>query len=410
MNATRDLDQLLRDHFGDRADQAVLDGQLDGILLQTADLRQRPGWLAALRSPSMTTRAIAIRAAVPRVVWLAALVALTLAVLLAGAFVAGGRPAGPPLNGRLLIKTWEATSSTVRSIFYTVDPDGSHPVQLRPGPVETAGRMLDGAQWSRDGKTILLSESFLNADMTTTSTVSVVNADGGGYRTFSMVGSYAPLNLACSDWSPDGTRVLCEGWNYPDPSRNGLYTINSTDGGDLVRVTTPPESHEVHGSSSPTQTGGRDIPGTYSPDGMMIAFVGAIAVAPATDGTARIERQDGLMVVNTDGTGRRRVGALVIGDRAEWSPDGRSILVSSQGRLYSVDVATAAATPLTIKDQPDASLGLASWSPDGARILFGRYGGGLDFYTMRLDGTDLIRVTTDAGVGATDWGTHPLGD
>jgi hypothetical protein len=398
MNTTRDLDQLLRDHFGDRADQAVLDGQLDGILLQTADLRQRPGWLAALRSPSMTTQAIAVRAAVPRVVWLAVLVALTLAVLLAAAFVAGGHPAGSPLNGRLLFGRFEAGSSTGGSIFYTVDPDGSHLVQLRP-------EVHDSARWSPDGKTVLLSESFENADRTTTYTVSVVNADGSDFRTLPAVGSYAPLNLACSDWSPDATRVLCEGWDYTDHSRSGLYTIRSSDGGDLVRVTTPPDSHDMHGSFSPTETSGRDIPGTYSPDGKMIAFAGA--VAPATNGTTGIEaQQDGLMVVNTDGTGRRRVGTLVIGDRAEWSPDGRSILVVST-RVYSVDVATGLATPLTIKDQPDARLGTATWSPDGARILFAKFGGGAVFYTMRLDGTDLIEVT---GAGGTDWGTHPLGD
>ena len=105
----------------------------------------------------------------------------------------------------------------------------------------------------------------------------------------------------------------------------------------------------------------------------MIAFVGA--VAPFPDGTTDIERQDGLMVVNTDGTGRRRVGTLGDGSRAEWSPDGRSILVSSRG-LYSVDVATGVATRRTIEDQPDACLGGATWSPDGTRILFKKYGGG----------------------------------
>ena len=110
-------------------------------------------------------------------------------------------------------------------------------------------------------------------------------------------------------------------------------------------VTTPPDSNNMYGGYSADETGGRDIPGTYSPDGTMIAFVGAIA--PATDGSTGIEaRRDGLMIVNADGTGRHRVGTLDIGDRAEWSPDGRSILVSSQGRLYSVDIVTGSATPL----------------------------------------------------------------
>ena len=375
MNTTRDLDQLLRDHFGGRADRAVLDGQLDAILLQTANLRQRPGWLAALRSPSMTTQAIAGRVAVPNVVWLAALVALTLAVLLATVFIVGGRPAGPPLNGRLLISRFESGSSIGGS------RSSLTPLTLMVATRLSFGRNLhDMAHRSLDGKTILFSESFLNPDMTTTST-------GLGRerrrqwlpdpRRSAFVRS--AQSLACSAWSPDGTRVLCEGWDYPDPSRNGLYTISSTDGSDLVRVTTPPpDSHEVQGSSSSTQTSGRDIPGTYSPDGTMIAFAGA--VAPFTDGTTGIERQDGLMVVNTDGTGRRRVGTLVTGDRAEWSPDGRLILVSSGGRLYSVEVSHWSCDASHDHGSADRPCMKRARSPDGTRIPFGRSGEGRSLY------------------------------
>ena len=56
MNTTPDFDQLLRTHFGQRADLTVIDRQLDGVLDRTANSRQRPGWLAALRSNSTTTR------------------------------------------------------------------------------------------------------------------------------------------------------------------------------------------------------------------------------------------------------------------------------------------------------------------------------------------------------------------
>ena len=156
------------------------------------------------------------------------------------------------------------------------------------------------------------------------------------------------------------------------------------------------------------QTGGRDVPGTVfarrDDDRLRRRHCSGDRW---DDGLGRSE--NGLMVVNADGTGRRRVGTLLdIGDRAEWSPDGRSILVASQGRLYSVDVATGSATPLAIKDQPDASLGGATWSPDGTQILFKKYGGGAVIYTMRLDGTDLVQVSPRDATGA-DWGTHPAG-
>ena len=151
MNTTPDFDQRLRTHFGDRVDLTVLDRQLDGVLDRTANSRQRPGWLAALRSSLTTTRTIAGGAAVPRAAWVAVLVVLMLVLVLAAAIVVGARPSGPPLNGRLLFGLFEAPSSTGGSVFYTVDPDGSHMARLGP-------EVHDSARWSPDGRTILLAE------------------------------------------------------------------------------------------------------------------------------------------------------------------------------------------------------------------------------------------------------------
>jgi hypothetical protein len=68
------------------------------------------------------------------------------------------------------------------------------------------------------------------------------------------------LNLACWAWSPRGTRLACEGWDDVHPTRPaGVFTVRSSDGGDLVRVTANPY-------------GGHDIPGDYSPDGTRIVF------------------------------------------------------------------------------------------------------------------------------------------
>jgi Tol biopolymer transport system component len=44
-----------------------------------------------------------------------------------------------------------------------------------------------------------------------------------------------------------------------DPSRNGIYTIRSSDGGGLTRITSHP--------------GGDDNPGDDSPDGKRMVFV-----------------------------------------------------------------------------------------------------------------------------------------
>ena len=117
-----------------------------------------------------------------------------------------------------------------------------------------------------------------------------------------------------------------------------------------------------------------------------------------------------LFLADPDGSDLRRLSDLRIGG-ADWAPDGRSILVSGAGRLYSVDVATGHLTPHVIRGNPSANLGNPQWSPDGTRILFTmNVGTGLsDFYTMRPDGTDVVQVTTDPERDYfADWGTYPL--
>ena len=107
---------------------------------------------------------------------------------------------------------------------------------------------------------------------------------------------------ACA-WSPDGSRLACEGWDDTDLSRNGIYTVRSSDGGDLARVTTSPD-------------GAHDIPTDYSPDGRQIVFV---------RGKPGDEANSTLMVVNVDGSGARALSDQNL-RWGRWSPDGKTIL------------------------------------------------------------------------------------
>jgi hypothetical protein len=362
MTSDRNLDQLLRRHFLDRADTTVLDGQTDAVLHETASVRQRPGWLAALRSPSMTTIAMPQRASISRSTWvlvaLGALVALGLMAALAG----GARQPASPFNGRIVFGRFdEGLGDTV---VYAVNPDGSHLVKLRP-------EVHEGPHWSPDGKLIGMTDA-------------VMNADGSGYRerTFGQ----ADFTLAAWDWSPDGKRLLMEGFNDVDPSRHGVYTVRANDGGDLVRLTKP---------------GDAGIPAAYSPDGSKVLWV-------LPDPGNEIGQ---LMVIDTDGSNQRRLGNLTVNADPTWAPDGRSVLASSNGRLYSLDVASGKATQLRIKSAPEALIVRGQWSPDGTRILVKRYMGGQnnDLFSMLPDGTDLIQVTNNLDDDRFyDWGVHPL--
>jgi Tol biopolymer transport system component len=78
----------------------------------------------------------------------------------------------------------------------------------------------------------------------------------------------------------------------------------------------------------------------------------------------------GLFVINRDGTGERRIGE---GRRADWSPDGKSIVFATGGRrgpwggsriLSRVYIARADGTGREEIADGDAP----TWSPDGKRI------------------------------------------
>jgi Tol biopolymer transport system component len=347
----------------------VVDGQLDAILDHVAHRRQRPAWRATLRSFSMTAKTMRFpRVAVSPAWRVLAVAGAILALILATLLAVGGRPFGPPTNGRIVFGRFDSAQDD--TVLYTVNPDGSHLLQLRPEAHECP-------HWSPDGKRI-------------TTTDFMMNGDGTGFRP--LVNLPGPLFVGCGVWSADQRSIVAQGFNDTDPSQTGLYSLRSSDGGGLHQLT--------------TSTNGRhDIPIGVAPDGRSIAFTRAVTA----------QGSPLLFLADADGTNARQVGDLVV-DAGDWAPDGRSILVASGGRLYSVDIATGKATAVFMAADPnEGNLGNPQWSPDGTRILFFRMvdvGGGQtqsDLFQMRADGTDVIQVTNDPDADYyADWGTYPL--
>src|SRR5439155_2049570 len=150
------------------------------------------------------------------------------------------------------------------------------------------------------------------------------------------------LNTSCSIWSPDGTRFACEGDNASDPSVSGIYTVRSSDGGGLVRLTDPGLLH--------------DVPIDYSPDGRRIVF-------GRSDGDQN-GRTCSLWVVDVDGSGLQRITPPgFCDDDGGWSPDGREIAFEHRGSLFTVhpDGSGLAKIPLRVGSR--AFAGDVSWSP-----------------------------------------------
>jgi Tol biopolymer transport system component len=267
----------------------------------------------------------------------------------------------------------------------TVNPDGSHLQQVVPLPLQCP-------HWSPDGSLIATCGPSDGSGSAV-----IINPDTGSYRV--VTPPDLTLHLACPVWSSDAQRLACGQFDQAaDPSRNGMYTIRSSDGGGLRRITANP--------------GGSDEPGDYSPNGRQIVFGRSDPTRPANANQA-------LFVVNVDGTGLRRITPWGLpGPEAfgSWSPDGKTILFDGDGGSLHVvhpDGTGLAKIPL-------ATSGLRrafhpGWSPDGTRIvfaLFTRTSPGSEqegIYTANADGSD-VRQVTSAPIydDHPDWGPHPL--
>jgi TolB protein len=134
----------------------------------------------------------------------------------------------------------------------------------------------------------------------------------------------------------------------------------------------------------------------WSPQDDRIAFgLGRFFQTPDRPSTADIA------IINADGTG---VQMLTDGKGnygfPSWSPDGRRLVIrvgdTVSSRLAILDVASRQVTYLTTS--ATANENFPSWSPKGDRIAFtSDRDGDFEIYSMRIDGTDVKRLTNTPG-------------
>ena len=314
-----------------------------------------------------------------------ALLAAVLAALTAGP--AGAKPRG--FNGKIVTNSDNLVTGEEQ--VYTVDPDGTDE--------ELVYNNSEVGQWSPDGTRIALVTQLGPPQ------VLLFNVDDGSSVYFGLpFDRYPGLALFCTVWSPDGARLACEGQGETDPGLTGVYTLRSSDGGDLQRVT-----------SDPT---GDDCPSDYSPNGKRLV------ITRANDTTYEID------TVKLDGSGMKRItpdGMEFNFCEGSWSPQGNEIafsahvpdfnyhssvwVVHSDGTgLRQFPIAGPCGGPFA--DPTTYGCFRPIWSPDGQKIVFGRNqdDGQRDLYTVNADGSGLFQVTNTPDISEFngDWGIHPL--
>jgi Tol biopolymer transport system component len=292
----------------------------------------------------------------------------------------------PGANG--LIAFVRSDFNTGIDTTYIMNPDGSHLQVVLPGIEGT-----HAPHWSPDGTELALLAPFDNPCPPCAASTIIFNPDTGSYRVLSPPDPN--LSTACSLWSPDATHFACEAGS-DDGSRNGIYTIRTSDGLGLTQITSNP--------------GGDDVPIDYSPDGTQLVF-GRLGQDHACGTT------NALYVVNVDGTGLHQItpGGFC-DDDGSWSPDGTKIVFEHNGSLFVVHPDGTGLAKIPI---PTSSLnreGDASWSPDGTKIafiLFMQRGPGTSqegIGTANADGSGVQLVTSALPYfdHEADWGPHPL--
>jgi TolB protein len=108
------------------------------------------------------------------------------------------------------------------------------------------------------------------------------------------------------------------------------------------------------------------------------------------------EEPPGLLLVNPDGSGRRKVSTRVSGlSQPSWAPDGRRVAVSRFGSgIHVLDVRTGSARRLKRTSEIDDA---PAWSPDGRTIVFQRRVTATNWELYRIEptGRGLRRLTRD---------------
>src|SRR5581483_11378689 len=218
---------------------------------------------------------------------------MSLRIILALAAMAAGLLAASPVhatdpgpNGRVTFARFDQALDDFD--LFAANPDGTHEVQLTNVASESS-------DWSPDGGRIAFDFLDPNGD------VQIGTLDPASPPTVTRLTSGSGFHGEPS-WSPDGTRIAFDSDQGNHPAGEGIYTMRSLDGRDVVRVTENPY-------------GWFDTEPAWSPDGRWISFARIRSVTPIRSGAGTAARADDLGALPRPPGRQRPSPAHALGDR-----------------------------------------------------------------------------------------------
>ncbi|MSR06553.1 MAG: hypothetical protein EXR93_05750 [Gemmatimonadetes bacterium] len=210
------------------------------------------------------------------------------------------QPAWSP-DGAKIAFSWETESQI---LIYTMNADGSTPVQITPKLTSPNVALYDSPAWAPSG-------TQLAYGVVDGGPIRIINIDGSGLR------QLTPANISADDpaWSPNGQKIAFWGvvTAATTPSAD-IYVINA-DGTGLVNLT-----NSVATETDPS----------WSPDGTKIAY-------DADGGTSGLK----IFVMDASGANPRMVAQHAAGQtfaHPRWSPDGAHLVFGSADGIWTVNL------------------------------------------------------------------------
>ena len=256
--------------------------------------------------------------------------------------------------------------------------DGTDERQIAKG-----GGVIFWPRWSPDGRRLRYSENY-GSNRTE---LWEVDADGGNLHLL-LASESARDHVCCGMWSGDGRWYF---YNLIMPGQSSIWALPE-DGGRNAKPLQVIPSHDMEWQGPLVNQDGRKLWAVGSDRTAELVrvdpktralqpYMGGISAegvsfAPDGETLAYTAFPEGtLWIVRKDGSGRRQITQRPeVARFPHWSPDGRKLVfvagkAGSPWLLYMLDVPSGTVRPL-LHDKK--AQGVASWSPDGSMISFGR--------------------------------------